>query len=188
MKRVLFISFTVLFCTQVYSQGSTEVSDEARYVDSMADYMDSIGDYPSAISYYTKDIQLHSSNSLYDIIQRVMIYTRRAEDKLILKDYRGAISDNTRLINISSENGEAYFKRGLCKIYLGDKEGAIKDFTARIKLGDKIDFGKYYSEAYYYRGLVKIYLNLKGSGCLDLSKAGELGDTEAYDLIKQYCN
>ena len=45
----------------------------------------------------------------------------------------------------------------------------------------------YMGDAYYNRGLVLIYLKDKEKGCIDLSRAGELGVSEAYSVIKKYC-
>ncbi len=39
-----------------------------------------------------------------------------------------------------------------------------------------------------YVGLAKLYLKEEKLACKDLSKAGELGITEAYNIIKRYCN
>jgi hypothetical protein len=45
-----------------------------------------------------------------------------------------------------------------------------------------------YAEAYLNRGSFKFTLKDKNGACLDWSKASELGDSDAYDLIKKYCN
>ena len=44
------------------------------------------------------------------------------------------------------------------------------------------------AEAYYNRALTLLYLDEIKLACKDLSKAGELGITEAYNVIKRYCN
>ena len=71
-----------------------------------------------------------------------------ANTKVKKKDYLGAINDYSKAIELEPDFAEAYFNRGLTRIYLDDMEG----------------------------------------GSLDLSKAGELGLTEAYNVIKRYCN
>lgn len=43
------------------------------------------------------------------------------------------------------------------------------------------------AEAYFNRGLLYIYTGKKALANADLSKAGELGITEAYNIIKRYC-
>ena len=50
-----------------------------------------------------------------------------------------------------------------------------------------IELYPYMGDAYYNRGLVLIYLKDKEKGCIDLSRAGELGVSEAYGVIKKYC-
>jgi hypothetical protein len=42
--------------------------------------------------------------------------------------------------------------------------------------------------AYFNRGTSNYYLGNKKQACIDWSKAGELGFTDAYDLIKKFCN
>ena len=71
--------------------------------------------------------------------------------KLILDDHNGAIFDLNKLINLTNdltkeekvkykiENldlfwNKIYFRRGLSKTYIGDKEAAIDDFKYSIKL------------------------------------------------------
>ena len=71
-----------------------------------------------------------------------------ANTKVKKKDYLGAINDYSKAIELEPDFAEAYFNRGLTRIFLDDMEG----------------------------------------GSLDLSKAGELGLTEAYNVIKRYCN
>ena len=117
-------------------------------------------------------------------------YSQTAEDwfdkgnvKLRLQDYKGAIADFTKAIELDpSYVKEAYYNRGLSKARLQDNRGAIADFTKAI------EFDPNYASAYVNRGLSKLMLNQKDSGCLDLSKAGELGHSEAYEVIRQLCN
>ena len=68
------------------------------------------------------------------------------------------------------------------KVKKKDYLGAINDFSKAIEL--EPDF----AEAYFNRGLTRIFLDDMEGGSLDLSKAGELGLTEAYNVIKRYCN
>lgn len=75
-----------------------------------------------------------------------------------------------------------YFNRGnlYCK---ADKfRFAIDEYSQAIKLYPE------FAEAYYNRGLIKVLLNDIEGGARDLSRAGELGISEAYNVIKRYCN
>ena len=82
-----------------------------------------------------------------------------------------------------AQTAEEYLDKGIAKGELGDYRGAIQDFNKALEL-DPIGFDQ---EAYYGRGASKINLGQKDSGCLDMSKAGELGYSEAYEIIKEYC-
>ncbi len=93
----------------------------------------------------------------------------------IIKDYESIIYMNPRFIF-------AWFNMGNTKVKKKDYLGAINDYSKAIEL--EPDF----AEAYFNRGLTRIYLDDLEGGSLDLSKAGELGLTEAYNVIKRYCN
>lgn len=68
------------------------------------------------------------------------------------------------------------------KAELSNFKGAIQDYTKVTKLEPE-NF-----KAYTNREFTKMLLeDIKGA-CLDWSKAGESGSTEAYELIREYCN
>jgi len=97
-------------------------------------------------------------------------------------DWKGALQDFNKAIELNPKYAIAYVVRGLGKEGLSDYRGAIQDFNKAIELNPN------YATAYSNRGTAKLKLGQKDSGCLDLSKAGELGLSDAYDRIKQYCN
>jgi len=109
-------------------------------------------------------------------------YFDRGNSKYDLQDYRGAIQDYSKAIELDPSNADAYYNRGNAKRKLQDYRGAIQDYSKAIEL----DPSK--SEAYGNRGLAKYFLNDIDGACLDWSKAGELGIYDAYDSIKEYCN
>jgi tetratricopeptide (TPR) repeat protein len=108
-------------------------------------------------------------------------YYNIANNKSDSKDYQGAIENYTKAIELNPNYSEAYVNRGDTKTKIQDYQGAIADFSKAIELNPKN------SDAYYNRGVSNSKLNQKESACLDWIKAEELGDTDAYDLIKQYC-
>ncbi len=85
-------------------------------------------DFRGAISDQTKAIELQPKSE--------SAHFHRARAKYSLKDYQGSIADNTKAL----ENGyyyikEAYFNRGLAKIYLGQKDSGCMDFSKSGELG-----------------------------------------------------
>jgi len=108
-------------------------------------------------------------------------YFNTANNKSDAKDYQGAITDYTKAIELNPNYSVAYVNRGDTKTKIQDYQGAVVDFSKAIELNPKN------SDAYYNRGVSNSKLNQKESACLDWIKAEELGDTDAYDLIKQYC-
>lgn len=111
-----------------------------------------------------------------------LAYYRRAQIKTNYKDYRGAISDLNKSIELHPKDMFYYLDRGLCYHKLNNYDLAILDFNKAIELNPKN--GSIYS----CRAISELQLNQKEKACSDFSKAGELGFNYAYDLIKQYCN
>jgi len=64
-------------------------------------------------------------------------YINRGIAKNDLKDYRGAIQDYNKAIEINPKIAQVYYFRGLAKIYLGDENGGCLDFSKAGELGDK---------------------------------------------------
>ena len=118
---------------------------------------------------------------LLAIAQTADDYFDKGAIKFKQGDFKGAIQDYNKAIELDPNFVEAYYNRGVVKHELGDSKSAIQDFNKAIKLKPNL------AEAYGARGVVKISLGQKDSGCLDLSKTGELGYSKAYDLIKQLC-
>ena len=97
-------------------------------------------------------------------------------------DFTEVIGDYDRVIQIDPTMSFAYYNRGNIKNRMRDFEGAIQDYTAALTMEPN------FAEAYYNRALTLIYMERTREACYDLSKAGELGVSEAYNVIKRYCN
>ena len=111
-------------------------------------------------------------------------YFNQANAKDDLKDYKGAIADYTKAIELDPTYVDAYYNRGNAKCRSQDYKGAIVDYSKAIELDPS------YTKAYTYisRGVAKYYSSDTDGACLDWNKAGELGEADAYDRIKEYCN
>lgn len=72
-----------------------------------------------------------------------------AEGKFAQGDFKGAIADYTKVIELDPKNADAFNSRGEAKFDSGDKQGAIADYTRTIELDPK------YADAYNNRGSAK---------------------------------
>jgi tetratricopeptide (TPR) repeat protein len=95
-------------------------------------------------------------------------YLKSGLSKGSLEDYRGAITDFTKAIEIDSKNDDAYYNRGFSKSKLGDYRGAIADYTKAIEIDSKNDV------AYYNRGIAKGSLEDYRGAIADFTKSIEI--------------
>lgn len=95
-------------------------------------------------------------------------YYNRGNSKNSLQDYKGAIADFTKAIELDIEGASAYYGRGVAKIGLQDYEGAIADNTKAIELEPK------HALAYYERGFAKHSLQDYKGAIADYIKSIEL--------------
>jgi tetratricopeptide (TPR) repeat protein len=65
-------------------------------------------------------------------------YYYRGKAKYPLKDYRGAIQDYSKAIELDPEYAHAYYYRGNAKVNLKDYRGAIQDYSKAIELDPKM--------------------------------------------------
>ena len=68
-------------------------------------------------------------------LKDAVAYYNRGSSKYDLEDYRGAIQDYTKAIELYPEYALAYYSRGLSKIILGDIDGGCLDLSKAGKLG-----------------------------------------------------
>jgi len=114
----------------------------------------------------------------------VEAYFNRGVLKKDLGDFRGAIQDYTKAIELNSKDTSVYIlfnNRAYAKLQIGDFHGAIEDCNRAIELKPN------YYRAYYARGAAKIELGDKDSGCKDLMKSYELGFDKALEHINKFC-
>jgi tetratricopeptide (TPR) repeat protein len=139
-------------------------------------------------------------------------FSGRGEAKMQLKDYRGAIADFNRSIELIDDEfivSTILKNRGISHYHIKNYKLALQDLNLAIEMYERI-LKEYdasvtdpearklglnrpagsqdWIDAYYWRGHTKIALNRKNDGCLDFSKAGELGYILAYGAIAENCN
>lgn len=137
-------------------------------------YYEAIEDYITALKDFNKAIELNPNDYL--------AFYERGNSKSNLGDLRGAIQDYTKVLELSPNYWNAYYNRGCVRMDLKDYSGSIQDFNKVL------EYNKDFASVYFNRGLSKIACGEIDSGCLDLSKAGEMGLSDAYDIIRKYCN
>ncbi len=79
---------------------------------------------------------------IFCIFITTLAYAQTAEDyfksgntKYDLKDYKGAIQDYTKAIELNPKYADAYYNRGIAKIELGQKDNGCLDFSKAGELG-----------------------------------------------------
>lgn len=105
-----------------------------------------------------------------------------APAEFVSNDYELILLDYKKALDLRPEFFFGYFNRAVIFLKMKKYDDALKDLNKAIELESE------FAEAFYNRGLVRIFQNDTKGGAFDLSKAGELGLTEAYSIIKRYCN
>ncbi|APB34106.1 Tetratricopeptide repeat-containing protein [Gloeomargarita lithophora Alchichica-D10] len=62
-------------------------------------------------------------------------YTARSMARAFTKDFRGALEDANRAMQINPTNSDNYFVRGVAKMGLGDGVGGCGDLQTAANLG-----------------------------------------------------
>jgi len=147
--------------------------------------------------------------------QDVHEYMKAGVKKHEQKDYRGAIEDYTKVLELDPANADAYLNRGNCAMELRDFEPALKDLDKVIALSPTLARA-YYSRAFIYaakknykealvnadkvieldpktpncltlRGQLHIVSGEDQKGCDDFITAKNAGDTNAFRYIQKFC-
>ena len=87
-----------------------------------------LGEYQAAIENYTQAINLQPDLYL------IAYYRNRGLARTQLKDYQGAISDFSHVLQINPKMGEIYQQRGDARSQLADKQGAMEDYQKAVDL------------------------------------------------------
>lgn len=144
----------------------------------------SLGELESAEGNIAKAKKLYeaSINDCTESIQRnpnyENAYQTRSLAKIALEDFKGAIKDFDRLLQIGSKSwkGYYYYQRGLAKKTLSYYRSAIADFDNAIRLNPEKAI------AYYERGLAKKAIGQKEAAKADFEKAKSLDPNVGNDF------
>jgi clan AA aspartic protease (TIGR02281 family) len=130
----------------------TDVDFRASVKSLIASCYSELGEYASAIANFDESLAIDSTRA-YD-------YGSRADAKRLTKDYKGALEDFTKAIELNPTEEWFYYRRGWVKDeFLKDTQGGLKDYNSAIEIN------KDYAYTYLHRG--KLYeFKLK-----DLAKA-----------------
>ena len=133
-----------------------------------ADMIDFISSIESNVQTLTMDDQGTTRARVKDQVNRTY-------------DYSDAMDDMKKALEIVGDIPYIYFDLANLQCLSSSYVEAIGNYTKAISLYP------YLGDAFFNRGLVLIYLKDNEKGCIDLSRAGELGVSEAYSVIKKYC-
>lgn len=136
-------------------------------------------------------------------------------EKHKLQDFKAAIKDYDKAIDLDKNLRDAFFNRGTCELALKDFVSAKRDFDRTIELDPNFVMA-YYSRASVYvsqekyleslpdldktiqldattpnaltlRGQIRAQTGDKNGACDDFLKAKELGDKQADKYLNQFC-
>ena len=96
----------------------------------------------------------------------------RAAARMHVENWEGAIEDTTRYLELHPDDPWAYEVRGISKTWLGDREGALADYSAGLAVGER-------ASTYMQRGTTLAYLERNEEALADLERALELGHRSA---------
>ena len=61
----------------------------------------------------------------------------KGNEKFEKKDYEGAVLDYTKSIELNDKDANAYYKRGLSKLFLKEKNSGCSNLNKAMELGSK---------------------------------------------------
>ncbi len=159
--------------------------------------------YFEALQFYSRVIELKLKEKDNPFSEELCkLYNVRAECKLNLEDYRGAIKDYQLAISVHSKDRpfprllSLYNSLARARLLLSDYQNAILDLSKGITVSNDGELSYLNGEkipdddlayTYYLLGFAKNNLKNKEGACKAWSKAGELGYKDAYELIQQHC-
>ena len=112
-------------------------------------------------------------------VEEAKKYAKSAHEKYMNNDYKGAIEDYTKAIELNPKDDSNYKERGSVKKEIKDYQGAIEDYTKAIELDPNSSFS--YSARGYAKAKIKDY-----QGAIeDYTKAIELDPNYGFCYSKR---
>lgn len=142
MKNKLALTIILLFISvlSVFSQDKIAFDFQTKGNEFLKqeNYIEALKFYNRAIDIYSTKTDIENKNML----GKSLFY--RANCKQSLEDYRGAINDYDKLIevlgklksNIDNFYNSSFYYRGICKLLVNNKEGACQDWSKAGELGE----------------------------------------------------
>ena len=132
--------------------------------------IDSIDRVAPPASKFDKQFKLIAQNNL----SKVDEYSRLGKQKYEKGDYKGALADLNRVIQLDPNNVKACNSRGTVKVKLKDYQGALVDLNRSIQLDPN------FAKPYVNRGALKALQFQDNKGALaDLNRAIQLDSRNA---------
>lgn len=138
-----------------------------------------LGNLQGALADYNQALVIHSiCSSAYDRSIICLILRNRSSVLLNLGDFQGAIDDLTRVIQLNSNDYEAYSERGYILYKLGNLQLALQDINTAIQLNPN-NAANYCHRGNIYAALEEHFQEIK-----DFSSAIQLDSK----YVLAYCN
>ena len=166
-NTMLYIKLTGIAATIFFVQ-TTAIAANLVGIDSID------GVAPHASKFNRQQLKLIAQNNL----SKVDEYNRLGKQKYEKGDYKGALADLNRAIQLDPNNVKACNSRGTVKVRVKDYQGALVDFNRAIQLDPNS------AKAHINRGALKALQFQDNKGALaDLNRAIQLdsSDADAYN-------
>ena len=184
------------------------------------------GNYSQAISDYSRALALQPEkvessyrrrypdaqlNKLVEAYHPFFIYYNRGLSYLASGNYRPAIADFNKAIELDAGSAEAFFRRGMANQQAGEMERALADYDRALELDSRLadayygrgswreQSGKFssaitdyttaidimpdFAQAYFSRGLLRMQMSLEETGMTDIKAAARMNLKQARDYL-----
>ncbi|MBE0663308.1 MAG: hypothetical protein IH597_12690 [Bacteroidales bacterium] len=125
-RAAAIISITVLCLVSIYGKAQDTAIDFLRYAVEATEKKD----YAGAIALCDRSIALDKRNEL--------AFYHRAYNRFLLGDFKGAIEDTTKSIELNDQIADTYLLRAEANLKIGARFSAISDYNRARRLDGSI--------------------------------------------------